>query len=156
MDMKAFMKSDLKDRGTVEFPGIKRFCDDKGQPIPFILRRLSRSRVQKIRSFYRTNEVYYDRSEGGKRPIITGDGQIATITKYDPDKVTAHIMVEAFVQPKLDDKELMEYYGINDRLDMPSVLFPEREEYDYANHCVMVACGMSNKKDDEVIDDIKN
>lgn len=156
MDMKAFMKSDLKDRGTIEFPGIKRFCDDKGQPIPFILRRLSRNRIQQIRNLYRTKEVYYDRSDGSKRPVITGDGQVATITNYDPDKVTAHIMVEAFIQPKLDDQELMEYYGALDRLDMPAILFPEREEYEYANKCVMAACGMAAKKDNEVIDEVKN
>ncbi|WP_283682676.1 phage tail assembly chaperone [Parablautia sp. Marseille-Q6255] len=156
MDMKAFMKSDLKDRGTIEFKGIDRFLDDKGKPIPFILRRLSRNRVQEIRNLYRTKDVFYDTSSGSKRPLLTADGQVATIVNYDADKVSTHIMIESFVQPKLDDKELMEYYGVLDRMDMPAILFPDRAEYDYANKCVMIACGMSEDKDEKVIDDLKN
>lgn len=30
IDMKAFMKPELKDRGTMEFPGIERYKDAKG------------------------------------------------------------------------------------------------------------------------------
>ena len=33
------------------------------------------------------------------------------------------MMVDAFVQPKLDDPELMDYYGVLDRLDMPQTIF---------------------------------
>ena len=29
MNLKAFMKAELKDRGTVEFPGVKKFTDSK-------------------------------------------------------------------------------------------------------------------------------
>ena len=34
IDMKAFMKPELKDRGTMEFPGIERYKDAKGNVIP--------------------------------------------------------------------------------------------------------------------------
>ena len=37
MDLKAFMKEDLKNRGTMEFPGIDKFTDEKGKAIPFII-----------------------------------------------------------------------------------------------------------------------
>ena len=45
MNMKAFMKEELKNRGTIEFPGIDKFKDEKGKPIPFILKRLSRKDI---------------------------------------------------------------------------------------------------------------
>ena len=34
MNMKAFMKEELKNRGTIEFPGIDKFKDEKGKPSP--------------------------------------------------------------------------------------------------------------------------
>ena len=30
MNLKAFMKAELKERGTVEFPGVATFTDEKG------------------------------------------------------------------------------------------------------------------------------
>lgn len=58
MNLKAFMKEDLKDRGTMEFPGIERFTDEKGKPIPFIIKRLSRKEIKEIRELYETKQVF--------------------------------------------------------------------------------------------------
>lgn len=156
MNLKAFMKEDLKERGTMEFPGIKRFTDEKGKPIPFIIKRLSRKEIKEIRELYETKQVFRDKNNGN-RPIISGNGQVAIMRDYDSDSAGRHIMVEAFVQPKLDDPELMEYYGVLDRLDMPSILFPNKDEMEYADECLMIACGLKSEKNEkEVIDDVKN
>lgn len=156
MNLKAFMKEDLKDRGTMEFPGIERFTDEKGKPIPFIIKRLSRKEIKEIRELYETKQVFRDKNNGN-RPIISGNGQVAIMRDYDSDSAGRHIMVEAFVQPKLDDPELMEYYGVLDRLDMPSILFPNKDEMEYADECLMIACGLKSEKNEkEVIDDVKN
>lgn len=156
MNLKAFMKEDLKERGTMEFPGIERFTDDKGKPIPFIIKRLSRKEIKEIRELYETKQVFRDKNNGN-RPIISGNGQVAIMRDYDSDSAGRHIMVEAFVQPKLDDPELMEYYGVLDRLDMPSILFPNKDEMEYADECLMIACGLKSEKNEkEVIDDVKN
>lgn len=156
MNLKAFMKEDLKDRGTMEFPGIERFTDEKGKPIPFIIKRLSRKEIKEIRELYETKQVFRDKNNGN-RPIISGNGQVAIMRDYDSDSAGRHIMVEAFVQPKLDAPELMEYYGVLDRLDMPSILFPNKDEMEYADQCLMIACGLKSEKNEkEVIDDIKN
>ena len=40
MNLKAFMKAELKERGTVEFPGVATFTDEKGNPVPFIIKQL--------------------------------------------------------------------------------------------------------------------
>lgn len=156
MNLKAFMKEDLKDRGTMEFPGIERFTDEKGKPIPFIIKRLSRKEIKEIREMYETKQVFRDKNNGN-RPIISGNGQVAIMRDYDSDSAGRHIMVEAFVQPKLDAPELMEYYGVLDRLDMPSILFPNKDEMEYADQCLMIACGLKSEKNEkEVIDDVKN
>ena len=156
MNLKAFMKEDLKDRGTMEFPGIERFTDEKGKPIPFIIKRLSRKEIKEIRELYETKQVFRDKNNGN-RPIISGNGQVAIMRDYDSDSAGRHIMVEAFVQPKLDAPELMEYYGVLDRLDMPSILFPNKDEMEYADQCLMIACGLKSEKNEkEVIDEVKN
>ena len=156
MNLKAFMKEDLKDRGTMEFPGIERFTDEKGKPIPFIIKRLSRKEIKEIRELYETKQVFRDKNNGN-RPIISGNGQVAIMRDYDSDSAGRHIMVEAFVQPKLDAPELMEYYGVLDRLDMPSILFPNKDEMEYADQCLIIACGLKSEKNEkEVIDDVKN
>lgn len=155
-NLKAFMKDEVKNLGTIEFPGIEKFTDKDGKPIPFILRRLSLKEVNEIRNHYRTKEVYRDKQNGG-RPVVMANGQVAVIDNYDANSAGLEIMVEAFVQPKLDDPELMEFYGVYDRLDMPQTIFCDRDDFQYADKCVMEACGLVSKKDDkEVTDEIKN
>ena len=78
IDMKAFMKPELKDRGTMEFPGIERYKDAKGNVIPFIIKRLSMKEIKEIRNNYKTKEVYRDK-RNGDRPIIGNNGQVAVI-----------------------------------------------------------------------------
>ena len=148
IDMKAFMKPELKDRGTMEFPGIERYKDAKGNVIPFIIKRLSMKEIKEIRNNYKTREVYRDK-RNGDRPIIGNNGQVAVINDYDGDSAGLEIMVEAFVQPKLDDPELMEYYGVHDRLDMPNIIFPDKDDFKYADDCLMEACGLASKKNDK-------
>ena len=156
MNIKAFMKEELKDRGTQEFPGIDKFCDENGNPIPFIIKRLSRKEIKDIRDMYRTKSVYRDKNNGN-RPVIGANGQVAVLSDYDAEKAGAHMMVEAFVQPKLDDPKLMDYYGAYDRLDMPNILFSDRDDYEYANECLMEALGLTSQKDEkEIVDEVKN
>jgi hypothetical protein len=155
-NIKAFMKAELKDRGTMEFPGIDTFVDDKGDPIPFIIKRLSTKEIKEIRNRHRTKSVFRDK-RNGDRPIIGNNGQVAVVVDYDGDSAGLDIMVEAFVQPKLDDPELMEYYGVYDRLEMPTIIFPDRDDFQYADKCLMEACGLVEKKSDkEVVEELKN
>lgn len=155
MNLNAFMKEELKDRGTMEFPGIKKFTGKDGHPVPFVLRRLPQKEIKEIRDQYRTTQVYRDK-QAGNRPVIQ-NGQVAVIKDYDAEKAGLHMMVDAFVQPKLDAPELMEFYGVVDRLDMPEVIFADREDFRYANDCVAIACGLKGGSDEkETVDEIKN
>ena len=138
------MKPELKDRGTMEFPGIERYKDAKGNVIPFIIKRLSMKEIKEIRNNYKTKEVYRDK-RNGDRPIIGNNGQVAVINDYDGDSAGLEIMVEAFVQPKLDD-----------RLDMPNIIFPDKDDFKYADDCLMEACGLASKKNDkETVEELK-
>lgn len=155
MNLKAFMKAELQSRGTMEFPGIDQFTDKDGNPIPFIIKQLSMKDIKEIRNNYRTSKVFRDKSNGG-RPVLE-NGQVAVIKDYDAEKAGLQIMVNAFVQPKLNDPALMEYYGVLDELDMPETLFSDRESFRYANECVMEACGLLNKKsENDTIEEVKN
>lgn len=155
MNLRAFMKEELKSKGNMEFDGIERFKGKDGKPIPFIIRRIPMKEIKEIRELYWKDEVFRDKKNGG-RPVVE-NGHVAMVREYDAERAGLHIMVEAFVQPKLDDSELMEYYGALDRLDMPETLFPSRDEFKYANECVMIACGLMGSEDEgREVDRIKN
>lgn len=155
MNLKAFMKEELKDRGTMEFKGIDKFKDKDGNPIPFIIKCLSMKEVKEIRNSYRTTKVY---RENGGNPIVLANGQVAVMKEYDSESAGLELMVEAFVQPKLDAPELMEYYGVLDRLDMPRIIFADNKDYMYADDCLQIALGLKEKEktEKEVIEDLKN
>lgn len=156
ISMKAFMKEELKERGTMEFEGIERFKDESGKPIPFIIKQLSKAEQKEIRNRYKSKEVFRDKKNNG-RPFISANGRVAILEDYDSESAGLDIMVEAFVQPKLDDPALMEYYGIADRLEMPQTIFSTKEDYQYAENCLMEALGLATqKKDDAIVDELKN
>lgn len=156
MNIRNFMKPELKNKEPITYPGVETFKDENGEPIPFIIRPLDMKEMNAIRSLYRTREVYRD-PRNNNRPIIT-NGQVAVLNDYDSEKAGLAMMVAAFVQPKLDDHELMEYYGVVDKLDMPYVLFG-RKDFEYANKCLSDACGLNtkdNKSEKETIAKVKN
>lgn len=154
-NIRAFMKESLKDRGTMEFEGIEAFKDEEGNKVPFVLKRLSNAELREIRNRYRTEKVFRDQNNNG-RPVVD-DGAVAMIRKYDSEKAGLDIFVEAFVVPKLDDPELMDYYGVVDRLDMPRTIFPDPEDYRYALDCVQIACGIKKQETEkDEIEEIKN
>lgn len=155
-NLKAFMKAELKDRGTMEFEGIDKFVDPQtGKPIPFIIKRLSAKEIREIRNDYKSTTVFRE-GDKSNRPMVE-NGQVVVRKDYDAESVGLRIMVDAFIQPKLDDPELMKYYGVYNRLEMPETIFPDRKDFSYANDCVMIACGLKDKKTEkETVDKIKN
>lgn len=154
IDMKAFMQEENKGDKEITFAGIERYKDKDGNVIPFILKRLNRKEIDKIRSLYEEETIVRD--DETDRPLVD-DGQAVVRKKYDSQRAGLHLMVEAFVQPKLDDKALMEYYGVYDRLEMPYIIFSEPGEMKYANECMKVALGIKKKSDEmETLETVKN
>lgn len=153
IDMKAFMKTDNTETTTMEFDGIERYKDENGNVIPFIIKRLSQKEIRKIRDLYEEETVVRD--EDTDR-ILVDDGQVVVRRKYDGNSAGMQMMVEAFVQPKLDDPELMQFYGVYNKLEMPYVIFPTVAEMRYANACLREALGFKKDSDKKKINEIKN
>ena len=157
VSIKDFMKAELKDLGTMEFEGVETFKDKDGNKIPFIIKRLSQKQMREIRDRYKTVRAFRDKKNRGS--VLVVGGRVAMEEEYDAEKAGREMMVEAFVQPKLDDPDLMAYYGVYDRLDMPGTLFSEPGDLDYANDCLMVALGLKDgedKDEEDEIEELKN
>lgn len=152
-NLNAFMKPELKEEQTITLPGIDAFKDDKGKPIPFILRRLSRERIAEIRDNCTTRTIVKDHRTN--RPMVSGN-RIVYDEQYDSDKAGREIMVECFVQPDLTSEKLRSFYGVQLNSELPDKLF-RGKDFDYANKCVLIACGLADEEtEDEVIKQVKN
>ena len=156
IDMKAFMKPELKDRGTMEFPGIERYKDAEGNKIPFIIKRLSMKKIKEIRNNHKTKEVI-----SGQKKMVTA--QLLEVTdRLQLSMITMEILQVLKLWWKhlysrnwtiLTDGVLRVY----DRLDMPNIIFPDKDDFKYADDCLMEACGLTSKKDDkETVEELKN
>lgn len=153
IDMKAFMLDQSNENDTMEFEGIDRYKDADGNKVPFIIRKLSQKEIRRIRELYEEETVVRD--EDTDRPLVD-DGQVVVRRKYDGTKASMTMMVEAFVQPKLDDPELMKFYGVWDKLEMPYVIFPNVSEMRYANECLREALGLKKTSDKQKLKEVKN
>lgn len=153
MNLKAFMKPELKEEETITLPGIEAFKGADGKPIDFILRKIPRSKIDEIRSNNTERTVVKDHRTN--RPMVSGN-HIVYDEKYDSEKAGREIMVECFVQPDLKSKELRDFYGVALNTDLPDKLF-RGKDFDYANKCVLIACGLADEDTEaEVIKNIKN
>lgn len=154
INLKAFMKPELKEQETIELPGVKAFTDSKGEPIPFILRKLTRSQLKEIRDNNTTTTVVKDKRTN--RPMVGNNNRIVYDEQYDSEAAGREIMVECFVQPDLKAKELREFYGVQLNTELPEKLF-QGEDWDYANKCVLIACGLADEEtQDEIMKKVKN
>lgn len=156
-NLKFFMKEELKKDEVVEIPGVETFKDDDGNIIPFKIKILDKNRIAEIRKAYTTRKMLVDAK---KKPLLV-NGEVQYSRDYDGERATDHIIVESFVDPKLDDPKLMEFYGATDRLDMPGKLFRNLADYQHVSTAVISALGFNPEEaeeaeDDKIIGDVKN
>lgn len=154
MSLRAFMLSELKEEEVIEYPGVETFKGKDGKPIPLKIRALSRKRINEIRKSYRTKKILKDKKGN---PIVNGNMAVYA-EEYDAERAGAHILVEAIVYPKLNDPELMEFYGAVDAMEMPDKVFKKADDYAYVNKCVVEACGLGagDDEDEDEVEEIKN
>ena len=149
-NLSAFMRKEFKKNTLVEIEGFERFVDDKGKPVPFKVKRLGFDEINRIRDFYSTERVAYDKKT--RRPIVV-DGVVAKEVKYDNDKANANVFVEALAYPNLKDKELMEFYECDEYIQMPKKVFTP-VEYNELMRRIWIVLGLI--KPDEYDEDAKN
>ncbi len=157
-DLKFFMKEELKTDEVKEVPGLKTFCDDKGNPIPIQIRALDMEKISEIRKNYTVTKLVVD--ERGKR-IFDKSGKPIYDKDMDNLALTNRLIVEAVIFPPLKDEELMNFYDCKSVTDMPMRVFKRNEDYAYVSQQVLEVCGLSDSEgeilsDDELINEAKN
>lgn len=155
-----FMKEELKKDEIVEIPGVETFKDEDGNIIPFKIKILDKNKISEIRKAYTTRKMIVDSK---KKPLLV-NGEVQYSKEYDGDRATDHIIVDSFIDPKLDDPKLMAFYGVVDRVDMPGVIFRNMADYQHVSDAVISALGFSpdevedaEDSDDKMeIEEVKN
>lgn len=147
-----FMRDELKEARVVEVPGIKTFCDEEGNPVPFQIRELSSSEIFKLREGCKKRTMVKDKK--GK-PMLVG-GEVKYTDEYDTALVTAKLIETALVFPDMHDPELLKFYNVLDSVELVNKIFRRVEDYNYIANAVTEVCGLTNEDDSETIDEIKN
>jgi len=152
-DLKFFMRDRKEEIVTVKGP--KSFRDDKGKVIDFEIKVISQSEIDKIYDNYTRKSIAMDKK--GK-PIVHS-GNIVWKIEKDDSKAFRHLMVEVLKYPDLKNEELMKFYNCVDITEMPELVFPNHEEFDYVSKIIMAALGLGEypeTEEEEMIEDAKN
>ncbi|TCX51926.1 MULTISPECIES: hypothetical protein [unclassified Dehalobacter] len=156
MDMKYFMRAELKQDEIVEIPGIEIFKDEKGKLIPFKVKVLGTEEVNDIRKAFSKKRIVMD--EKGKR-LFDKLGRPVLSDETDTEAATRRLVVEALIYPDLKDPELMKFYEAKDVMEMPFKLFKNPKHWAYVSNAVAEVLGINSDEavsDDELINEAKN
>ena len=149
--IRAFMRDELKEQTIVTIPGIKTFSDENGKPIDMKIRVITTGDLTRIRNACHHRVVAKDRK--GK-PIFQ-NGQIQYDDYYDSSAMSDQMIAESMVFPDLHDKELLEFYGCNDAVELVHKLFAKLDDYSYITDKIQEISGITSDGD-EVIEEAKN
>ncbi len=130
-NLKRFMRPEMKADEAFEV----KIKDKDGKDMMIKIRRLPRKIVNEIRDAYTTKEIAYDKKGN---PIFRGQRLVMTESR-DEEKYLRHLLCEALVIPKLNDPELMEFFGCVDMTDMPDVVFTQPELIQVINEYTRIA-----------------
>lgn len=147
----AFMRPELKEETIVEVPGIKTFCDENGEPVPFKIRALTTSDLEMIRKGCRNRKIAKDNR--GK-PIFNS-GVIQYSEDYDNSAMSNEMIAKALVFPDLHNQELIDFYGVHSAVDVAPKLFSRLDDYSYIIGKIQEVSGITDDGD-EIIEDAKN
>lgn len=109
---------------------LKRFTDENGKVVPIKLKAVSLAQLERITK----NSL----DENGNTDEILS---------------TKRLLLECIVDPCLKDKQLLEYYKVDDPLDIFTAMF-EVKEYTKLVNEVQKICGM--KSNDDLDNEAKN
>lgn len=149
--IQAFMRPELKEETIVEIPGIQTFTDEKGEPIPFKIRMITTADLTRIRKGCHVRKIAKD----AKGKPIFQNGQIQYDDQYDGNAMNDQMIVQALVFPDLHNKELLDFYGVLDSVELVHKLFRKLDDYTYITEKIQEISGITSDGD-EVIEDAKN
>jgi hypothetical protein len=144
-----FMRPEMKAETIIDVV-IK---DKDGNDMPLKVKRLTQKRISELRDIYTTKKPAYDKNGN---PLVM-NGRIVWSEDRDVESYSRMLLVESLVEPQLDDPELMEFFGIDDVVDMPGAVFtPDeiRQISDITGNLVSFRSLEDVKKED--IEEVKN
>ncbi|GED14877.1 phage tail assembly chaperone [Aneurinibacillus migulanus] len=135
--MQAFMKGNAKPVQERKFQNISdRYVDEKGNPIPFVMKAIPQSYVEEIRAKHTRTD-----REGNE--------------KYDAVRANAEIAVKSTKFPDFTNPELLASYGEQDPIDLAKRILSIPGEY--ANWISAATEVNGYTKDfEELVEDAKN
>ena len=117
----------------------KRFKDENGEPVPFIIKTIPQSVNEGLSKKCTTNRV------------IKGQ----TVRQFDAARYTSTLMVECCVQPDFRDADLCKQYGCVDPVDVPARMLTAGE-YNTLGEKIMVLNGFDVDPVTKLEDEAKN
>ncbi len=154
-DLKWFMRDQTDE--IVEAPAPPSFVDDQGKPIMMQIKKLSVGEIQAINKKYRREALGIDPKT--KRPY-TWNGRFALKTDESDYERAAYVMVtEALVYPDPKSKELRDFYGCVDNVEVLFKMFRTQDELTYVFDKVTEVLGISGGdagETQELIEEAKN
>ena len=132
-ELNAFLNPVLPERKEVIVS--KRFLDENGQPVPFVIRPISQKEsnalIRKYRKKDKKGHEYFDQ------------------TAY-----MSELVASAVVYPPLDNAELQKQYGLGKEACLTNMLFTG--EYGLLADEIMSLSGMEEEDLNNIIEDVKN
>ncbi|WP_139489380.1 phage tail assembly chaperone [Brevibacillus dissolubilis] len=138
MDM--FMKGKAKQVITEEVIVSKRYVDEEGNPIPFVLKAIDTKRIEDLQ-----DECTIPQVKKGKKVGETVDWK----------RFAARLAVESTVFPNFKDAELLASYGVVDPCDLLKEILCVGGEYAELVQAVQRVNGFDTDFE-ELVDDAKN
>lgn len=151
--LKAFMRSRAKEEEVVKVYAPKSFTDDEGNRAILEIKRLSVNHVNAI--YDRYNYPVSAKDEDGN--VLIRNGRVVKDFYSDSEGQVNRMIIESLVYPDLHDKELMDFYGCVDVMDMPHAVFASKAEYEYVSNAVIsLASTLAGEENKYIIDEAKN
>ncbi|MGF6357089.1 hypothetical protein ABIE27_005028 [Paenibacillus sp. 4624] len=139
-NMSFFMKGKAAEVKEEEVIITRRYKDEKGEPIPFVMKPLSTKRIDDLEA-----ECTKPEFKKGKK---VGE-------KLDSKRFSLRIAIESTVYPDFRDAELLKSYGLTDPVDLARTILSVGGEYAEWMQAANRINGFDESEED-LIEDVKN
>ena len=141
-NLKAFLKTNKKEKKTTQYPATKSLCDENGNPLMWTVRALSTKESENIRE-----QCTVDVPVAGKPGMYR--------QKVNSNELLKKLICVAVVEPDLHSKELQDSYGVMRAEDLVVEMIDNPEEFGEFATFVQQYSGMDETMQEKV-DEAKN
>ncbi len=141
-NLKLFLKENKKTKKTTIYPATKSLCDEKGNPLPWIVKAITTDEAEKIREECTIDVQITGKPGAYRQKLLTS-------------KYIAKLMCACVVTPDLYDKELQDSYGVMTPEELIKAMIDNPGEYDEFASFIQNYNGFDETMQDKV-DEAKN